>query len=488
MDQPNTPLGADDWFRIICDSWEQILSYLKKPEFDIAKVSHDIWISPLLPEKLVKNKEGKFVLSVLVPDEESEENHDPLKPTLPGKVYQATLEKKYMSYIQVAVQEITGLQCLLEFVVREKKKQKEEEVKPDKGPSSSVSPEILSAANLFPDYTFENFVVGKNNNMAHAASLAVAERPGQAYNPLFLYGGVGLGKTHLMQSIAHFVLKSNPKANVLYVTSEVFTNELIDAIQMKNNVSVADFRDKYRNIDVLLIDDIQFIGGKDRTQEEFFHTFNTLYSDSKQIIISSDKPPKELVNLEARLISRFTEGLTVDIQPPDYETRVAILRKKEEREHINFDNEIIQYIASNIKSNIRELEGALTKLVAGQKLGNQEITLPMAQEVLKDYIDPSATVEMTPDVILQVVAEHFSLTVSDLTGQKRNKEIVYPRQLAMYLCRELTQTPLQTIGQVLGGRDHSTVIHGLDKISTEIRTKPDTERLISVLKKKLSSR
>ncbi len=350
-----------------------------------------------------------------------------------------------------------------------------------------VSHTALQNANLNPKYTFDTFVVGANNNLAHAASLAVAESPGEVYNPLFIYGGVGLGKTHLMHSIAHFILKNDPKAKILYVTSEKFTNELIDAIRNKNNITTTEFREKYRNNDVLLIDDIQFIIGKESTQEEFFHTFNTLYESKKQIIISSDKPPKEIETLEERLRSRFEWGLTVDIQSPDYETRMAILRKKEELEGYNIDNEVIKYIATNIKSNIRELEGALTKIVALSKLEtNKEITIELAEEALKDLISSSAAREITPEYIIQIVCDHFQITPLDIASQKRNRDIVLPRQIAMYLCRDMTAVPLQTIGKSLGGRDHTTVLHGADKISHEILKNDSLQNTIEILKKKIS--
>ena len=343
------------------------------------------------------------------------------------------------------------------------------------------------AGNLNPRYTFDTFVVGANNNLAHAAALAVAESPGEVYNPLFIYGGVGLGKTHLMHSIAHFILKNNPEAKILYVTSEKFTNELIDAIRNKNNISTTEFREKYRNNDVLLIDDIQFIIGKESTQEEFFHTFNTLYEAKKQIIISSDKPPKEIETLEERLRSRFEWGLTVDIQSPDYETRMAILRKKEEMEGYNIDNEVIKYIATNIKSNIRELEGALTKIVALSKLDhNKEINIALAEEALKDIISPNAERKVTPELIIQVVADHFGITPLDISSQKRNKEVVYPRQIVMYLCQSMTGASLQEIGRYLGGRDHTTIIHGREKIAADLKTNENLANTIEILKKKLS--
>ena len=305
--------------------------------------------------------------------------------------------------------------------------------------------------------------------------------------PLFIYGGVGLGKTHLMHSIANFILKNNPQAKILYVTSEKFTNELIDAIRNKNNISTTEFREKYRNNDVLLIDDIQFIIGKESTQEEFFHTFNALHDSKKQIIISSDKPPKEIETLEERLRSRFEWGLTVDIQSPDYETRMAILRKKEELEGYNIDNEVIKYIATNIKSNIRELEGALTKIVALSKLdNNKEINIALAEEALKDVISPGGTKEVTPEFIIQVVADHFNLTPLDILSQKRNKDIVYPRQIVMYLCRNMTDTPLQNIGKSLGGRDHTTILHGIDKITNDLQKNPTLQNTVDILKKKIN--
>ena len=292
--------------------------------------------------------------------------------------------------------------------------------------------------------------------------------------------------THLMHSVAHFILKNNPSAKILYVTSEKFTNELIDAIRNKNNVSTTEFREKYRTNDVLLIDDIQFIIGKESTQEEFFHTFNALYEAKKQIIISSDRPPREIETLEDRLRSRFEWGLTVDIQQPDYETRMAILRKKEELEGYNIDNEVIKYIASNIKSNIRELEGALTKIVALSKLNNREINIELAEEALKDLISPNAVKEVTPQLILNVVAEHFGINTLDIIGQKRSKELVFPRQIVMYLCGDMTTESLQNIGKALGGRDHTTIIHGTKKIADRLKTDENLQNTVDILKKKIN--
>ena len=346
------------------EKWDDILNFLKK-EHEVSDVSFTTW---LLPLKLYSYENDTLYLLV------------------PEKEFLNYVKKKYARLLQISIEEVTGISCEVAFIAEDDVTRKEPE------PESSligrsaqdVSLEAIQNANLNPRYTFDTFVVGANNNLAHAASLAVAESPGEIYNPLFIYGGVGLGKTHLMHSIAHFILKNNPKAKILYVTSEKFTNELIDAIRNKNNISTTEFRETYRNNDVLLIDDIQFIIGKESTQEEFFHTFNALYESKKQIIISSDKPPKEIETLEERLRSRFEWGLTVDIQSPDYETRMAILRKKEELEGYNIDNEVIKYIATNIKSNIRELEGALTKIVALSKLNKKEITIELAEEALKD--------------------------------------------------------------------------------------------------------
>ena len=352
--------------------------------------------------------------------------------------------------------------------------------------SSAAVNESIEKANLNPRYTFDTFVVGSNNKLAHAASVAVAESPGEVYNPLFIYGGVGLGKTHLMHSIAHFVLQKRPQSKVLYVTSEYFTNELIESIRNGNNSTMSKFREKYRNIDVLLIDDIQFIIGKESTQEEFFHTFNALHGAKKQIIISSDKPPKDMEILEDRLRSRFEWGLIVDISSPDFETRMAILRKKEELDGYQIDDQVIEYIAQNVKSNIRELEGSLNKIMAYANLENREINLALAEKVLKDIISPNQKRTITPELIINIVAEHFDLTPSDLTGNKRSSKIAYPRQIVMYLCRHMTETTLKIIGDSLGGRDHTTIMSGINKIEREVEENDATREIIDILKKKIN--
>ncbi|MDO4268426.1 MAG: chromosomal replication initiator protein DnaA [Eubacteriales bacterium] len=450
------------------EKWEQVLKYLKE-EYEISKVSFETW---LLPLKIYSIKQPGNVVQIIVPDAN----------------FLGYIKKKYSVMLKVSIEEVTGIPCdTVEFIVEDEIEGSSSGNQLIDNGQNAVSPVTLQNANLNPKYTFDSFVVGANNNLAHAASLAVAESPGEIYNPLFIYGGVGLGKTHLMQSIANFILKNNPKAKILYVTSEKFTNELIDAIRNKNNISTTEFREKYRNNDVLLIDDIQFIIGKESTQEEFFHTFNALHEAKKQIIISSDKPPKEIETLEERLRSRFEWGLTVDIQSPDYETRMAILRKKEDMEGYNIDNEVIKYIATNIKSNIRELEGALTKIVALSKLEkNREINIALAEKALKDIIAPGDKKDITPEFIIEIVADHFNLTPLDLTSQRRNKEIVYPRQIAMYLCRSMTETGLQNIGKAMGGRDHTTILHGIEKITSDLEGNPTLQNTIDILRKKIS--
>ena len=328
-------------------------------------------------------------------------------------------------------------------------------------------------------------MVGSNNKLAHSASLAVAESPGEVYNPLYLYGGAGLGKTHLIHSIGHFILERNPDTKVLYVTSENFTNEVIDCIRSGDALKMNKFREKYRTVDVLMVDDIQFIIGKESTQEEFFHTFNTLHSAGKQIILSSDKPPKDMETLEERFRSRFEWGLIADIQPPDYETRMAILKKNAENYTKEIDDEVFKYIAENIKSNIRELEGAFNKIIAFSKLNKVDINLAYAEEALKDVIYPDKPKEITPTLIIEVVAEHFGVSPEDITSKKRNSEFVQPRQVVMYLCRELIDTSLNNIGKLLGKKDHTTVIHGINKIKEEITTNEELRNKIDVIRKKI---
>ena len=342
-------------------------------------------------------------------------------------------------------------------------------------------------------FTFENFIVGPSNRFAYAAAKAVASDPGSKlsngagfsnYNPLFIYGNSGLGKTHLLNAICHEIERNFPEMTIMYVRAEQFANEFYQALQ---NKTIDDFHSKYRdNIDVLLIDDIQFIIGKESTQEEFFHTFNALHGAKKQIVISSDKPPKDMEILEDRLRSRFEWGLIVDISSPDYETRMAILRKKEELDGYKIDNEVIEYIARNVKSNIRELEGSLNKIMAYANLEKSEINLALAEKVLKDIISPNEKRVITPELITDIVAEHFDLTPEDIIGNKRNSKVVFPRQIVMYLCRHMTEATLKIIGQYLGGRDHTTIMNGINKIEAELKTSESTREVIDILKKKIN--
>ena len=442
---------------IIEKKWNDILNQIRQ-EHDLSTVSFNTWLKPLT----VYSYEDHMV-RILVPLQ---------------KVGLDYVSRKFMLPLKVAITEITGEDCEIQFILPEDVKNEEKK---------STYNNNDQDANLKKEYTFDTFVVGSNNQFAHAASLAVAESPGEIYNPLFLYSGVGLGKTHLMHSIAHFILQKDSSMRVRYVTSEAFTNELIEALRNGSNNSMKNFREKYRNVDVLLIDDVQFIIGKESTQEEFFHTFNTLHDAKKQISISSDKPPKDIEILEERIRSRFEWGLVCDISSPDYETRMAILQKKQELEGYDVGNEVIEYIASNITSNIRELEGALTKIKAYAKLVKQEINLQFAEQVLKDVISPNDKKIVTPELIISMVAEQYDITPADITGNKRNSKIVYPRQIAMYLCREMLDIPLTQIGTYLGKRDHTTIIHGITKIEEELKNSPQTQSTIALLKKKLSS-
>ena len=444
---------------IIKNKWNEILNMVREIE-TIADVAYDLWIAPLKPYDILEDR-----LIVLVDK----------------KQFLDIINKRFKQTLRIAILDVTEINKEILFI---DESGLDSLYKEDKKEELSFS-DALKNANLNSRYTFDSFVVGSSNDLAHAACVAVAELPGEQYNPLYIYGGAGLGKTHLMQSVAHFILQQNRNAKIRYVTSETFINEFVDSIRNKNNISPAEFRKKYRELDVLLIDDIQFLIGKEGTQEEFFHTFNALYDNRKQIIIASDKPPKDIDNLEERLRSRFEVGLIVDIQMPDVETRMAILRKKEELEGYNIDNEVIKYIADNIKSNVRELEGALTKVVAKSRLVKQPITLTLAEDLLKDHITPSERREITSDVIIEIVAEHYNLNRSELASPTKKKNIAYPRQIAMYLCREMTDVPLVTVGELLGGRDHSTVIHGCDRISTDLRTNEQLQSTIENLRKKI---
>ena len=452
---------------IVEENWDEILNKMKV-EYCSSNISYNTWIAPLTVYEV-----DETTVYILVR----------LKASLEH------IEEKYLLPFKVCIAEITGKEYEVSFVTEDQTvvHQKEQDTVQKK--KANV---LFEKANLNPKYTFDTFVVGNNNRFAHAASLAVAESPGEIYNPLFIYGGAGLGKTHLMHSIAHFIIENEPNKHVLYVTSETFTNELIDALKIGKNgneLSMTTFREKYRNNDVLLIDDIQFIIGKESTQEEFFHTFNHLHGAGKQIIISSDKPPKDIETLEDRLRTRFEWGLLADISAPDYETRMAILKNKIELDHLevyHIPDDVLQYIANNIKSNIRELEGSLNKLIALAKLVNKPIDIPLAAEALKDMVSPDDAREITPELIMEVVSEHFNVPVSELKGKKRTAEIVLPRQIVMYLCRALTDTPLKAVGVLLGGKDHASISHGVKKIAADLKTDEALSNTISIIKKKIN--
>ena len=433
--------------------WKEVVKLL---EAEMTSVSFSTWIETIIPVSIEKNS---IVLEV------------------PSEFNLGIIKSRYKDLLQNAVKLITNrdLEIVLCLKSADSKNYEETHIE-ENTPALSI---------LNPKYTFSTFVKGNGNQLAHAASLAVAEAPATAYNPLFIYGGVGLGKTHLMHAIGHYVLEQNANTKVLYTSSEKFTNELINAIRDDRN---EEFRNKYRNIDVLLIDDIQFIGGKDRTQEEFFHTFNALYEANKQIVLSSDKPPKEILTLEDRLRSRFEWGLIADIQAPDTETRIAILRKKSQLERYDIPDEVLEYIAHNIESNIRELEGALNRVIAYASLTGSPITLELAQDCLKQILSTFSVANINHNSIMKVVSRYYDLTPEQLITQKRSRDISYPRQVAMYLCRDLTSMSLPRIGQVFGGRDHTTVMHACQKIQEEMDKNADLRRALIEMKRNITGK
>ena len=449
----------------VIEKWEEILQTVKS-EYEVTDVPFNTWLKPLK----VYEVDGKLI-TVVVPSEQA----------AIGVNY---ISKRYKIPLQVTICVLTGMEeCEVRFVLeKDLPKKTEKNTSYDK----QVQDTRYEEAHLNPKYTFDTFVVGSNNKFAQAAALAVAESPGDTYNPLFIYGGAGLGKTHLMHSIAHFILEHDENSRVLYVTSEEFTNELIETIRNGNNTAMSKFREKYRNIDVLLVDDIQFIIGKESTQEEFFHTFNALQTQGKQIILTSDKPPKEMETLEERIRSRFEWGLMADIGVPDYETRMAILRKKAESDNFDIDDEVLSYIANNIKSNVRELEGALNKLLAYNNLVHIPITMDIAEKELSNIITPDKPREITPQLIIEVVSEHYHISVDQMISKTRSSDVAKPRQIAMYLCKNMTESPLDTIGSLLGGRDHSTIIHGIKKVTEEYEKNETTRNMIETIKKKIN--
>ncbi len=430
----------------------------------------------------LKTRLGETVFATwITPLKFSTKDNQHIELEAPDQFFKDWVEKHYLALIQAALK-LRGLDNLLvKLVVGQGQKDAEAPSAPFEAHIKSMP--VAGCMNLNSRYTFENFVIGPSNRHAHAYSLAVADSPAKTYNPLFIYGGVGLGKTHLIQAICHKI-KNNMDSTVkiCYISSEKFTNELIDAIVHR---STAAFRQKYRNLDVLVIDDIHFIAGKESTQEEFFHTFNALYDAHKQIVFSSDRPPKEITNLQERLVSRFGWGLATDIQPPDLETRVAILKKKIEREPVNVPEDVIFFIAGLIKTNIRELEGALIRTIAYSLLEEAPVTLQLTKEVLKDLLK-EPTKLITVDFIQRCVVEEFGIALQDLKTKRRNKQVVIPRQIAMYLSRELTELSFPEIGELFGGKDHTTVLHSYKKLKEDINHNPElrerVEKLIQVIK------
>ena len=455
---------------IMKENWNEIKETVRR-EYNLSDISYHTWIESLKFHDVTND-----VVNILIPSDQAS-----------ALDY---ISKKFTNFFKVTITEMFDHNYEVNFLLENSQNSNLNAGATEKNTDRSMTNNVNHEnANLIPRYRFDTFVVGSNNKFAHASSLAVAESyPVITYNPLYLYGGPGLGKTHLMHSIGHMILDNHPNMKVLYVTSEEFTNEVIESIRSGNAASMTKLREKYRTVDVLMVDDVQFIIGKESTQEEFFNTFNVLHATGKQIILSSDKPPKQMSALDERFRSRFEWGLTADIQPPDYETKVAILRKNAESCDKKISEEVIQYIANNIKSNIRELEGAFNKIVAFAKLNklDQDITLAVAEEALKDMIDPNKTSEITPTLIIDMVSEHFGVKSEDITSKKRNAEFVMPRQIIMYLCRKLTDTSYTNIAKLLNKKDHTTIIHGCSKIESEIETNKDLKNKIEVIEKKIN--
>jgi len=438
--------------------WTKCLDRLKQ---ELGEISLETWLSPLKVKK-----EGSSSLVLEAPD----------------AFFKDWIETNYLNKIKDIAKEITSRDYDIRLEVNPNLlKRKTNKIFKSIGKQFKEAPQ--ASLRLNPRFTFEGFVVGGSNRMAHAASLAVASSPGKAYNPLFLYGGVGLGKTHLIQAIAHHIHTANPQLKIKYLSSERFTNELISSIQ---NKTTQKFRHKYREVDVLLIDDIQFLAGKEAVQEEFFHTFNVLYDYHKQIIITSDRPPREIPRLKERVVSRFGWGLVVDLQLPDFETRVAILKKKIEKEIIDINDEVITFVAENITTNIRELEGALVRIIAHSVLQNKTITLELAKDILKDMVKEIYR-KITPDTILNKVAEYFDVSVVDLKGGKRNKALIFPRQVTMYLLRNLTNLSFPEIGRVLGAKHHTTILYAYKKVEERLKRDVKIKMIIQSLTQDIKS-
>lgn len=455
--------------QLVSKNWDAILEMLKN-DFEIKPVLFKTFIEPL---KVYDEDDDK--VTILLDDDVYQH-------------YDSYIKEKFYTFIKNSIEAVTGKSYSLDFISKEDL----ESYDTEKNESNQLI-ERAASANLNPNYTFDTFVVGPNNDFIAAAAKAVAKDPNTDWNPLFIYGGVGLGKTHLMHSIAHSILENQKDARVLYVTSEQFTNEVIESIK-EGVLASTKLRKKYRNIDALLIDDIQFVIGKERTEEEFFHTFNDLYQAGKRIIISSDRPPKDFTNIEDRIKSRFGNGMMAEINPPDYETRMAILKKRCELEHEHLSDEILDYIATNVNSNIRELEGAYKKVTALNKLVNvnTEATLDIAKNALKDIINPNVKNVITIDSIIDVVASHYELSIDQICSANRSSNVAYPRQIAMYLCKQLTPASLKEIAAKLGKKDHSTILHGIKKIEEDLEAekkanKNDLSNKLDVITKLISS-
>lgn len=449
----------------IKENWLNIKEAIRI-EHELTPIAYSTWVEPLEFFNVTDD-----LVSIIVPSDKSHALN--------------YISSKYKVFFEFAISEMFDHNYDVKFISEKDAKQMKASEKESLGqkPVYNINYDI---ANLNAKYNFDTFVVGKNNNLAYSAAVAVAESPGDVYNPLYIYGKPGLGKTHLMHSIGHYTLDQNPDKKVLYVTSEEFTNEVIESIRSGNHASMTNFREKYRTVDVLMIDDIQFIIGKESTQEEFFHTFNALHLAGKQIVLSSDKNPKEMKILDERFRSRFECGLIVDIQPPDYDTRVAILRNNAKSYEHKIDDEIIDYIATNIESNIRELEGALNKVIAFAKLNKVDLTESLAEEALKDMINPNKVKEITPTLIINVVAEHFGVRPEDITSKRRNSEFVQPRHVFMYLCRTMTETSLSSVAKILGQKDHTSVMNGVKRIAAELERNEELRNKIDIIKKKIS--
>jgi chromosomal replication initiator protein len=443
----------------------------------------DIWqqVVKVLDDKLDRHNLETWI----APVKALEINDTSLRLGVPSKFFASWMEEHHVDTIKAALRNITGAELDVEFAILSSHEPPPETISEEEESRETKheTPVRRSADGTYlnPKYTFKSFVVGGGNTFAHAAALAVAERPARAYNPLFIYGGVGLGKTHIMQAIGNYVLETKLDLRVCYTSAERFMNEMIYAIQHGSTLS---FRNKYRGMDVLLIDDVQFLAGKESTQEEFFHTFNSLYDAHKQIVLTSDRAPKEILNLEERLVSRFEWGLVTDIQPPDFETRVAILRQKAEEESLSLPDEVLHTIADKIKTNIRELEGSLVRLVAYSSFTGQQVTPEMVPEILKDIFN-TRTRAVSVDDIKRTVADHYNVSPESLVGRKRTSNIAFARQVAMYLSRMMTDLSLSDIGAGFGKRDHTTVIHGCDKIAEKAKTDPQFRALLGRLEEEI---